>query len=192
MSNTEIVLNKLIVMVAPSYSKSELILDQLVDLGCASLQQKKYKSSNLIDELLYQIENGDCACWCKESKEDYKAISLIDLYDAVEYNQYTVITVTSDQLDQLHRVFPKIGNQVEIISYFVTDTSVNLLKNALEEDVVDHEKIVEVLRSQVYWGSVDSGRFYGVIRHSTADRAPALALQIMTDVWDAIHVDSFL
>lgn len=188
------ILCKLVVLVAPSFSRAELISAELEKSNFNVLTPTQYKEKEEVDVYLSMAEQGDFACYTNEYRGEYRGITYDTLYDILDHEK-TILVATLSELEQIEQCFPRVNGEAEIFAYFVTDTTEQLLKNVLnaQEEIenVEH-KIIKMIKSEIYWGSSNAGRFHAILRHSTTERAQLLAQRVINDIESAIHVDQFL
>lgn len=180
--------SQLVILVAPNFANAELIQQELVSVGYNVIQHEYFMDEKAQDEFLSNKENNGFASWGKNYESGYRGLSYAKIFNDIERKR-SVLIATLDELEQLQQ----LRADVEIFVYFVTDTSKQLLENALLAENVDdyQDKIIDMIRTQVFWGSHRPGMYHSILRNVTIERASLLAKQITDDSEFAIHVDSF-
>jgi hypothetical protein len=183
-------LNKLVVMVSPAFGKAELIEDHLKAIGYGILEPKIYKNE---DEYFKFIMDNKVVSRRKNDDGKNQVILFDDFFKAISCDKAATVLALGEY-EQLRSVLEKENLDVELFVYFVTDSTENLLYNALykkEIESVNLKSIISMIRKEVYWGSANAGQFHGILRNVTDERANLLADVIVSDVESAVHVDSF-
>jgi hypothetical protein len=179
-------LNKLVVMVSPAFGKAELIKDHLRTIGYGILEPKIYENFT-------SLEKSKIVCHRSNNDDTNQVILFEDLFKATSVDK-TATVLSLGEYEQLRSALEIENLDVQLFVYFVTDSTENLLYNALykkEIENVNLKSIISMIRKEVYWGSANAGQFHGILRNVTNERAGLLADVIVSDINHAVHVDSF-